>query len=80
MKTENISAVDLIDAKVYNNDPLYKLTLKLTNIASEVQSISNVAKKPEYKNESFSADLIAEWMDEIQERIQTQLNNVIENS
>ena len=49
-------------------------------IASDIQSISNVAKKPEYKNESFSADLIAEWMDEIQERIQTQLNNVIENS
>ena len=80
MKAKNISAVDLINARVYNNDKLYKLALNLTNIASDIQSISNVAKKPEYKNESFSADLIAEWMDEIQERIQTQLNNVIENS
>ena len=80
MKTENISATDLIDAKVYNNDALYKLTLKLTNIASEVQSISNVAKHPDFKSKSFSAELIAEWMDKIQDQIQTQLKNVIENS
>ena len=80
MKTENISAVDLIDAKVYNNDPLYKLTLKLTNIASEVQSISNVAKHPDFKDKTFSAGLIADWMDKIQNQIQTELKNVIENS
>ena len=80
MKTKNISANDLIDAKVYNNDALYKLSLQLTNIASDVQSISNVAKNPEFEDKSFSAKLIAEWMDKIQDRIQTQLKNVIENS
>ena len=80
MKAKNISAIDLINAKVYNNDALYKLTLKLTSIASDIQSISNVAKKPEFKDESFSAKLVAEWMDKIQDEIQTQLKNVIENS
>lgn len=80
MKINHISANDLIDAKVYNNDKLYKLSLKLTHVASEIQSISNVAKNPEFKDKSFSAKLIADWMDKIQDQIQTQLKNVIENS
>ena len=80
MRTKNISATDLIDAKVYNNDALYKLTLKLTSIASDIQSISNVAKNPDFKDKSFSAGLIADWMDKIQDQIQTELKNVIENS
>ena len=77
MENKNIDATDLINARVYRNEDLYQLSLELVNISSSIQSISNVAKYPEYKDGNFSAELVAEWVDEIQVKIQKALGEVV---
>ena len=74
-----VDATELINARIYNNEDLYSLSLELVNISMSLQSISNVAKYPEYKDGSFSAKLVVEWVDEIQVKIQKELRRLVLN-
>ena len=77
MENRNIDATDLINARIYKNEDLYQLSLELINISSSIQSISNVAKYPEYKDGNFSSELVAKWMDDIQVKIQKELGEIV---
>ena len=72
-----VDATELINARIYNNEDLYSLSLELVNISMSLQSISNVAKYPEYKDGNFSTELVAEWVDKIQVEIQKALREVV---
>lgn len=76
MKENNITISDVINSNLIKNSAAYDIARALIDVSKEIDSIEHLAEK--YEGEKFSAKLVGDFMNSIQNKIQAKLNKAIE--
>jgi len=76
MKEQNITIKEIISSNLIKNGAAYDLAKALLDVSKEIDSIEYLTKK--YEGQKFSAELIGDFMNSIQNKIQVQLGKSIE--